>query len=84
MRSKIRTAFLMCALVFGVSAASASAQTVRRVYRTPSRTVVVTRSRTRHVAPNWWGRRNVRRARTYRLPNGRLVTVLPNGRRIIH
>ncbi|MBV9957312.1 MAG: hypothetical protein JO360_02790 [Acidobacteria bacterium] len=32
-----------------------------------------------------WRRQNERRrygARTYRLPNGRLVTILPNGRRI--
>jgi hypothetical protein len=97
MKSKVRTAFLMCALVFGLSAASvsASAQTVyrtrngrtvvvqnRRVYRQPSRTVVVVPNR----RANWWGRQRVQanRARTYRLPNGRLVTILPNGRRIYH
>jgi hypothetical protein len=88
----------MCALVFGLSAASsASAQTVyrtrngrtvvvqnRRVDRRPSRTVIVTPN---NRGANWWGRQRssqVSRARTYRLPNGRLVTVLPNGRRIIH
>jgi hypothetical protein len=34
-----------------------------------------------------WRRQNERRdygGRTYRLPNGRLVTILPNGRRIYH
>jgi hypothetical protein len=99
MKSKLRTAFLMCALVLGLSAASvsASAQTVyrtrngrtvvvqnRRVSRRPSRTIIVTPNNRR---ANWWGRqRNVQvnRARTYRLPNGRLVTILPNGRRIYH
>ncbi|MFL6229174.1 MAG: hypothetical protein ACJ741_10375 [Pyrinomonadaceae bacterium] len=95
MKGKIRTAFLMCALAVGLSAASASAQTVyrtpggrtvvvqnRRVYRRPSRTVVVVPNRGRS---NWWARRRnaqVSRARTYRLSNGRIVTVLPNGRRI--
>lgn len=95
MRNKIRTAFLMCALVVGLSAASASAQTVyrtsngrtvvvqnRRVYRRPSRTVVVVPNNRR---ANWWARHRHAQsngARTYRLPNGRIVTVLPNGRRI--
>jgi hypothetical protein len=97
MKNKIRTAFLMCALVVGLSAASvsASAQTVyrtrngrtvvvqnRRVYRRPTRTVIVTPNRGR---ANWWGRQRsaqVSRVRTYRLPNGRIVTILPNGRRI--
>jgi hypothetical protein len=87
----------MCALVVGLSAASvsASAQTVlrtrngrtvvvqnRRVYRQPTRTVIVTPNRGR---ANWWGQQRgaqMSRARTYRLPNGRIVTILPNGRRI--
>jgi uncharacterized lipoprotein len=97
MKNKIRTAFIMCALVVGLAAASvsASAQTIlrtpsgrtvvvqnRRVYRRPTRTIVVVPNNRR---ANWWAQqRSMRRARTYRLPNGRLVTILPNGRRIIH
>jgi hypothetical protein len=43
----------------------------------PNGNRVVRSSRSRQYYPQ------AQRARTYRLPNGRIVTVLPNGRRII-
>jgi hypothetical protein len=62
-------------------------QNNRRIYRRPNRNVIIVpnnRRVFRGSRNDGWDNRQVNRARTYRLPNGRLVTVLPNGRRIYH
>jgi hypothetical protein len=82
MKSKVKAALLMLVLLVGLSV-SAGAQTIRR--RPNGRTVVVltpNRNRNWRFRPN--NRAWMRGARTVRLPNGRLVTILPNGRRIYH
>jgi hypothetical protein len=100
MRNKLKVLVTMCSLVLGLSATAAAqnryerrngrtvivTQNNRRVWR-PNRNVIILPN-TRHVLrdsrDDGWGNRRMNRARTYRLPNGRLVTVLPNGRRIYH
>ncbi|HEV7860503.1 MAG TPA: hypothetical protein VGO91_17930 [Pyrinomonadaceae bacterium] len=83
MKSKIKVALMMLVLVVGLSV-SAGAQTIRR--RPNGRTVVVLTPNRNRVNRNWHVRPNnrywMRGARTVRLPDGRLVTILPNGRRI--
>jgi len=89
MKNKVKVALMMFVLLVGLSV-SAGAQTIRR--RPNGRTVVVLQNRDwqdRHrINRNWPGRPNtrywMRGARTVRLPNGRIVTILPNGRRIYH
>ncbi|MGB9179137.1 MAG: hypothetical protein WCB68_07800 [Pyrinomonadaceae bacterium] len=82
MKNKVKVAFMMFALLIGLSV-TASAQVIRRTRN--GRTVVVVRNNRRvYRNPYYWQNRRARGARTYRLPNGRLVTILPNGRRIYH
>jgi hypothetical protein len=98
MKNKFRAAIATFALIVGLGVvasaetnyrtsngeAVASYQQIRRVYRYPQRRVIILPNGRRVTRYNH-GRPNyplVNRARTYRMPNGRLVTVLPNGRRI--
>jgi predicted metal-dependent hydrolase len=90
MKSKVKVALMMFVLLVGLSV-SAGAQTIRR--RPNGRTVVVLQNRNlpnrswQNRNRNWRGwqnNRQMRGARTMRLPNGRLVTILPDGRRIYH
>jgi hypothetical protein len=100
MRNKLKVIITMCALVLGLSATAAAqnryrtrdgrtvivTQNNRRIYRGPNRGLIIVPNNQRgyNNGRYGWGNRQVNRARTYRLPNGRLVTVLPNGRRIYH
>lgn len=82
MKNKVKVALMMFALLLGLSV-TASAQVIRRTRN--GRTVVVVRNNRRFYRnPYYRQNRRAMGARTYRLPNGRLVTILPNGRRIYH
>jgi hypothetical protein len=83
MKSKVKIALMMFVLLVGLSV-SAGAQTIRR--RPNGRTVIVVQNRHRinRNWPVWHSTRQMRGARSFRLPNGRLVTILPDGRRIYH
>ena len=75
MKSKVKAALLMCALLVGLSV-TAAAQTT---YRTRNRRTVTVyeNNRRNHRNRGLYGRT------VYRRPNGRSVVILPNGRRVI-
>lgn len=98
MKNKIKVFFVMCALMLGTAVTSAAQTTYRtrngqtvtvrrngsRVIRRNGRTIVRRPNGRTTVRRNVGrgARSRVQRGRTYRLSNGRYVTVLPNGRRI--